>query len=85
MRRDRQRNVRASKHASLSREEGDCGGALFLERSWTADEGTAPKIKSQEPVRIPRNADPGALPDFARIVIAASEPERAFSAQIEPI
>jgi hypothetical protein len=43
-------------------------------RSWTADERTAPKIKSQQPVRIPRNADPDALPDFAGFVITASEP-----------
>ena len=55
-------------------EEGDCGGLLFLERSWAADERTVPKIKSQEAVRIPRNADPNALPDFAGFVITASEP-----------
>ena len=60
---------------SLSREEeGDCGGFLFVERSWTADERTVPKIKSQEAVRIPRNADPDALPDFAGFVITMSEP-----------
>jgi hypothetical protein len=47
---------------------------LYPERSWTADERTAPKIKSQEPVRIPRDADPRALPDFAGFVITASEP-----------
>ena len=47
---------------------------LYPERSRTADERTAPKIKSQEPVRIPRDADPDALPDFAGVVIAASEP-----------
>ena len=55
--------------------------ALF---HWFRD-ALKPAGAPQEPVRIPRNADPGALPDFARIVIAASEPERAFSAQIEPI
>jgi hypothetical protein len=43
-----------------------------------------PKIKSQEAVRIPRNADPDALtdfagpdfagPDFAGFVVTASEP-----------
>jgi hypothetical protein len=49
-------------------------GLLFPKRSWTADERTAPKIKSQEAVRIPRDADPDALPDFARFVITASEP-----------
>ena len=75
MRRERQRNQRTSNRGPLSGgEEGDCGGLLFLERSWTADEGTAPKIKSQEPVRIPRDADPDALPDFAGFVITASEP-----------
>ena len=42
-------------------------GSYFVVRSWTADERTVPKIKSQEAVRIPRNADPNALPDFARI------------------
>src|SRR5215471_18990644 len=67
------------------REEGDRGGLLLLERSWAADERTAPKIKSQEPVRIPRDADPDALADFAGFVITASEPERAFSAKVEPI
>ena len=65
----------ASSPDLLSREEeGDCGGLLFLERSWTADERTVPKIKSQEAVRIPRNADPNALPDFAGFVVPASEP-----------
>ena len=54
--------------------EGDCGGLLFLERFWTADERAVPKIKSQEAVRIPRNADPNALPDFAGFVVSASEP-----------
>ena len=55
------------------REEGDCGGLLFRKRSWTADERTAPKIKPQEAVRIPRDADPDALPDFAGFVITAPE------------
>ena len=50
-----------------------------IERSWTADERTVPKIKSQEAVRIPRNADPNALPDlagpdFAGFAVTASEP-----------
>jgi hypothetical protein len=47
---------------------------LFPKQSWTADEKTAPKIKSQEPVRIPCDFDPDALPDFARFLITASEP-----------
>lgn len=55
-------------------EEGDCGGLLFVERSWTAVERTVPKIKSQEAVRIPRNADPNALPDLAGFAVTASEP-----------
>ena len=72
---DPRRRKRASNPAPLSRrEEGDCGALLFLERSWTADERTAPKIKSLEPVRIPCDADPDALPDFSGFVIAASEP-----------
>ena len=54
-------------------EEGDCGGLLFLERSWTADEWTATKIKSQQAVHIACYADPDALPDFAGFVIAAPE------------
>jgi len=60
-------------------------GLSYIERSWTADERTAPKIKSQSAVRVSRNADPNAPPDFAGFVIPASEPQRAFSAQIEPI
>ena len=48
--------------------------SYFLERSWTADERTVPKIKSQEAVRIPRNADPNALLDFDGFVVPASEP-----------
>ena len=54
-------------------EEGDCGGLLFLERSWTADEWTATKIKSHQAVHIACYADPDALPDFAGFVIAAPE------------
>ena len=57
----------------------------YPERSWTADERVATKIKSQEPVRIPRDADPRALPDFAGFVITACEPKRAFLAKIKPI
>ena len=56
-------------------EEIDRNTASYTaERSWTADEGTAPKIKAQEPVRIPDDADPDALPDFAGVVIAAPDP-----------
>src|SRR5262249_14766653 len=47
---------------------------LYPERSWTTDERTAPKIKSQQAVCIPRDADPDALPDFAGFVITTSEP-----------
>jgi hypothetical protein len=42
-------------------------------------------MKSQETVRIPCNTDPYALPDFAGLVVTASDPQRAFSAKIEPI
>jgi hypothetical protein len=31
-------------------------------------------MKSQEAVRIPRDADPDALPDFAGFVVTAPEP-----------
>ena len=74
----------------------DVGQALFaglglgvlapsrdVERSWTADERTAPKIKSREEVRIPRNADPCALPDFDRVVVIVCQPTRTFAAKIE--
>ena len=47
---------------------------LYPERSWTADERIAPKIKSQEAVCIPRDADPDALADLAGLVIIAAEP-----------
>jgi hypothetical protein len=50
------------------------GVLLFVEGSWTTDERTVAKIKSQEAVRIPRNADPDALADFAGFVVTASEP-----------
>ena len=36
-------------------------------------------------MRIARDSDPDAMPDFAGFVTTASEPWRAFSAQIEPI
>jgi hypothetical protein len=52
VRRDRQRNQRTSYPGPLSGGRRATGGLLFLERSWTADEGTAPKIKSQEAVHI---------------------------------
>ncbi len=51
-----------------------CDCRLIIERSWTADERTAPKIKPQQAVRILRNADPDALPDFAGLVVTAREP-----------
>ena len=66
-------------------DEGDCGGRLCIERPRTADERTVPKIKSQDAVRILRNADPDALPDLAGRVLTASEPQRAFAAQVEPV
>jgi len=73
--RHRLRIKRASSLDSLSREEeGDCGGLLFPEPSWTADERIPAKIESQEAVRIPRNADPNALADFAGFAVTASEP-----------
>jgi MFS family permease len=45
-----------------------------IERSWTADERAAQKIKSQKAIRIPRNADPDALPDLAGLLVVASQP-----------
>jgi hypothetical protein len=77
---------RASNPGSLARgEESERAGFLFPQRSWTADERTAAKIKSQQAVCIPRDADSDAFADFAGFVIAVSEPQRAFSAKIEPI
>ena len=58
---------------------------LCVERSRTAHERTAPKIKSQEPVRVLGNADPDALPDVANIVLAAPEPQTPLATQIEPV
>jgi hypothetical protein len=62
----------------------------FIKRARTAYERTAPNIKPQSAVRIPRNADPDALadfifPDLARAAIIPPEPKRAFLAKIEPI
>jgi hypothetical protein len=47
-----------------------------IERSWTADERAGGNIKSQETVRIPCNADPSALPDFAGFVVTPSHPQQ---------
>ena len=58
---------------------------LHPERSWTADERTVPKVKSQEAVRITGNADSDAFPDFARFTVTVAEPEGTRSAEIEPI
>ena len=79
MRRDRQRNRRNFEFLTPFQEGRRATGIRFLyffipKRSWTADERTAPKIKSQKAVCIPRDADPDALPDFAGFVITASEP-----------
>jgi hypothetical protein len=62
----------------LTEERQECAPS-FVQRLGAADERTAPNIKSQHPVRIPRNADPDALPDFAladfaRLPVIAREP-----------
>jgi len=49
-------------------------GLSLLEQPWTADERTAPNIKSQQTVRLAGDTDPDALPDFAGIEIIVSEP-----------
>ena len=64
---------------------GKFGQFLLVEQFWAAHERTAPKIESQEAVCIPRNADPNAPPDFYRLVVTVSEPQRALLAKIEPI
>ncbi len=61
-------------HPLSRKEEGDCGGLLSVERSRTADERIAPQIKSQQAVRIPRDADPDAPCDFAGFAVTSSEP-----------
>ena len=54
VRRDRLRRKRGFEPYPLQeRRRVDHGDLLFPERSWTADERAAPKIKSQEAVRIP--------------------------------
>jgi hypothetical protein len=50
------------------------GSPLFLEQPRTADERIAPDVKPQQTVSLARNSDTDALPDFARLVIVASEP-----------
>ena len=74
MRRDRQRAVLRTLPPFRGEESDRDTFLLYPERSRIADERTAPKIKSQEPVRIPRYANPDALPDFAGFLITASEP-----------
>jgi hypothetical protein len=56
-----------------------------IERSCTADERAVRKIEAQKAIRIPRNADPRALPDLAGFAVIVSQPQRAFAAKIEPI
>jgi len=50
------------------------GSRLFIERSWSADDRTIPKIESQGAFGIPGNADPDAAPDLAGLVAIVSEP-----------
>ena len=58
---------------------------LFVERFGTADEWIAALIKSQRAIRVPRNADPGALSDLAGRFVTACEPESALFAKIETV
>ena len=69
-----QKSRRSSSATTANSMPGQSSYHFLFERSWTADERTAPKIKSQEAVRIRRDADSDALPDFAGFVIVASEP-----------
>ncbi|AEH85324.1 hypothetical protein Mesop_0832 [Mesorhizobium opportunistum WSM2075] len=62
----------SSRPASIRKRRA--AASLTVERPWTADEWAAPDIKAQRPVRVLRNADPDALPDFAVWVIIACEP-----------
>ena len=73
MRRDRQRAVLPTLPPFRGEESDRDTFLLYPERSRTADERTAPKVKSQEAVHIACYADPGALPDFAGFLITASE------------
>jgi TDG/mug DNA glycosylase family protein len=56
-----------------------------VERSWTADEGTAAHIESQRTVRLPRNADPDAATDVAALTVVVRQPERTLAAKVEPV
>ncbi len=42
-------------------------------------------MKSQEAVRVPRDADPDAPSDFSDFMVIACQPKRTFSAKIESI
>ena len=44
-----------------------------------------PKVKSQEAVFIPRDANPNTLPKFIGFIIPVPKPQGAFPAKVEPI
>jgi hypothetical protein len=63
---DRQRNRRGFEACPLARgEESDRDMAAYSVSDLGPLTNGLPKIKSQEPVRIPRDPDPDALPNFA--------------------
>ena len=74
-----------AQRASGSSDRSDLAPLTEVERSRAADEWTFQQEKSQETVRILRNADSFALPDFAGFLVIMSEPQWTFSAKIEPI
>src|SRR6516165_10867165 len=65
--------ARSEEHTSELQSQSKLVCRLLLEkktkRSWTADERTEPKIKSQEAVRILWDDVPDAMPDLAGFVI----------------
>ena len=64
---------------------GETRNYVAIITGWTADEWARASIKSQEAVRISRNADPNALPDFTGFAVTLSQPQKTFSAQIESV
>jgi hypothetical protein len=50
--------------AAIARTAGGRPAVLSVERPGATHKWTAPKIKPQQPLRVPRNADPHALSDF---------------------
>src|ERR1700686_2446032 len=59
--------------------------ALSVERPRIADERITPHVEAQRTRRRASNADPFALPDFARRVTVGCEPQWALVTEIDPV